>query len=133
MTKEELLEQAFEAQKNAYAPYSNFHVGAAVLTADDHVVLGANVENASYPAGACAEATALNAAYSLGYRKDDIKMIAITSHGDTPARPCGKCRQIIRELAGKQVPIILSNRNETVETTIEVLLPDSFGPEDLLK
>ena len=133
MTKEELLEQAFEAQKNAYAPYSNFHVGAAVLTADDHVVLGANVENASYPAGACAEATALNAAYSLGYRKDDIKMIAITSHGDTPARPCGICRQIIRELAGKQVPIILSNRNETVETTIEVLLPDSFGPEDLLK
>ena len=131
MLYKELLESAFKAMNNAYAPYSNYHVGSAVLCNDGKVFLGANVENASFGATNCGERTALFAAYANGYRKDDIQAIAIVTNGKKLAAPCGICRQVISELLNKNTPIILSNKLETKETNIEELLPFMFGQEDL--
>ena len=131
MIYKELLESAFKAMENAYAPYSNYHVGSAILCNDGNVFLGANVENASFGATNCGERTALFAAYANGYRKDDIQAIAIVTDGKKLAAPCGICRQVISELLNKNTPIILSNRLETKETNIEELLPFMFGQEDL--
>ena len=98
MTREELIEEAFKAMENSYAPYSNFHVGAAVLTKDGKVFWGANIENASFGATNCGERSAIFAAYSNGYRKDTIEALAIVSDGDRIAAPCGICRQVLSEL-----------------------------------
>ncbi len=131
MDKEELIQEAFQAMKNSYSPYSNFPVGAAVLTKDGRVFYGANIENASYPAGNCAERSALFAAYSSGIRKDDIEALAIVSQGKRLASPCGICRQTLYELLNPDTPIYLANRNEERMVTPSELLPDAFGPEDL--
>lgn len=132
MNKEELLKHAFTAMNNAYAPYSNYHVGACVLTHDNHTFLGANIENASFGATNCGERSALFAAYSNGYRKADIAAIAIVSDGHRIGAPCGICRQVLSELVDASCPIYLSNGKETVETTIEELLPMRFTKEDVL-
>lgn len=129
--KDKVLDLAFEAMGNAYAPYSNYHVGSCVLCKDGTTFLGANVENASYGATNCGERSAIFAAYSHGYRKEDIEMIAIVSDGNTLAAPCGVCRQVLNELLDKDTPIILSNKKEYKETTISELLPMSFSGEDL--
>ncbi|RRC91720.1 cytidine deaminase [Erysipelotrichaceae bacterium OH741_COT-311] len=129
--KDKVLDLAFEAMGNAYAPYSNYHVGSCVLCKDGTTFLGANVENASYGATNCGERSAIFAAYSHGYRKKDIEMIAIVSDGNTLAAPCGVCRQVLNELLDKDTPIILSNKKEYKETTISELLPMSFSGEDL--
>lgn len=131
MTKEELIQEAFKALQNSYSPYSHYPVGAAVLTKDGEITYGANIENASYPAGTCAENTALVAAYSKGYRKQDIEALAIVTNGTTIARPCGVCRQVLSELLEPGTPIYLANGTETAEETIAKLLPRSFGTEDL--
>lgn len=128
-----LLDKAFEAMNNAYAPYSKYHVGAAVLCKDDNIVIGANIENASYGATNCGERSAIFHAYSLGYRKDDIKAIAIVTDGKILAGPCGICRQVLSELLNHDTPIILSNKLETQITNIGKLLPFSFGSKDLVK
>lgn len=132
MNKEELLKHAFEAMKNAYAPYSDYHVGSCVLTKDNQTFLGANIENASFGATNCGERSAVFAAYSNGYRKADIAAIAIVSDGHRIAAPCGICRQVLSELLEADCPIILSNGEETVETTIDQLLPMRFTKEDVL-
>lgn len=133
MTKEELIAEAFQAIKNSYAPYSKYHVGAAVLTTDGKVFWGANIENASFGATNCAERSAVFGAYSYGYRKDTIAALAIVSDGDRIAAPCGICRQVFAELLKKDTPIYLSNGKEQKDTCMEELLPMSFTEEDVIR
>ena len=131
MSNEELINEAFKAMKNAYAPYSKYHVGACVLCKDGKTFYGANIENASYGATNCGERSAVFAAYSCGYRKEDIEAIAIVTDGERLGTPCGICRQVLSELLKQDTPILLSNRKETRITNINELLPDQFGAEDL--
>lgn len=131
MKQEELIQEAFKAMDNAYAPYSNYHVGACVLTKDGHTFWGANIENASYGATNCGERSAIFAAYSHGYRKHDIEALAIVTDGKILAGPCGICRQVLSELLESDTPIILSNGNLTEVKTIDDLLPMRFTSEDL--
>lgn len=131
MEKEELIREAFKALQNSYSPYSHYPVGAAVCASDGTVIYGANIENASYPAGICGKRNAVFAAYARGYRKDDITALAIVSRGHTVAAPCGVCRQVLAELLNRNTPIYLSNGTETIETNMAELLPMPFGPEDL--
>jgi len=128
---QDLLERAFKAMENAYAPYSNYHVGACVVTKDNKYFIGANIENASYGLTNCAERNAIFQAYSNGYRKNDIQAIAIVSDGKTLATPCGACRQVLVELLERDTPIILSNHKIEKITDIQELLPMSFTDEDL--
>lgn len=124
----ELIKKALEAQKMAYVPYSKFHVGAALITEDDQVFTGCNIEIASYSPTICAERTAIFKAISEGHKK--IKSIAIVGDADF-TYPCGVCRQVIREF-GKNASIIIANSEEEYrEYKLEELLPNSFGPEDL--
>lgn len=127
----ELLEKAFKAMENAYAPYSKYRVGSCVKTKDNKYFIGANVENASYGLTNCAERNAIFQAYSSGYRKEDIVAIAIVCEGNTLAAPCGACRQVLVELLNKDTPIVLSNKKLEKVTTIEELLPMSFTSDDL--
>ncbi len=129
---QELLDVAFDAMKHAYAPYSRYHVGACVKTKDGKLIPGVNIENASYGLTNCAERSAVFAAYSLGYRKEDIEAIAIVSDGEKLAAPCGACRQVLVELLLQNTPIILSNGRESKLTNIAELLPMSFTSEDVL-
>lgn len=133
MTHQELVQEAFKAMKNAYAPYSNYHVGACVLCKDGKYFYGANIENASYGATNCAERSAIFAAYSNGYRKIDIEAIAIVSDGDRLGAPCGICRQVLSELLEGETPIILSNGKEEKTTNINELLPMQFTMEDVIR
>lgn len=131
MKYQHVLDEAFEAMKNAYAPYSNYHVGSCVLCKDGRTFKGANIENAAYGAANCGERSAIFGAYSYGYRKDDIEAIAIVTDGGRIGAPCGICRQVLAELLNQDTPILLSNGIETMEKTIRELLPMQFGPEDL--
>lgn len=131
MEYQDILEKAFEARDNAYAPYSNYHVGACVKTKDGKYFLGANIENVAYGPTVCGERNAILAAYSNGYRKKDIESIAIVTMGERVGSPCGTCRQVLSELISKETPIILSNKKEVKVMTIDDLLPYSFSPEDL--
>ncbi len=131
MEYQELLKEAFAAMDNAYAPYSNYHVGACVLCTDGVTFKGANIENASYGATNCAERTAVFSAYANGYRKEDIAAIAIVSDGKRIGTPCGICRQVLSELLLPSTPVILSNGKDKMITNITELLPYSFGQEDL--
>ena len=133
MNYDKLVKEAFEAMNNAYAPYSNYHVGACVLCSDGKTFKGANIENASFGATNCAERSAIFSAYSNGYRKDTIVAIAIVSDGDRLAAPCGICRQVLNELIDKDTPIILSNGKDYKETNIDELLPMSFDEGDVIR
>ena len=133
LKREELVKKAFEGMANAYAPYSKYHVGAAVELKDGTVFIGANVENASYGATNCAERSAVFAAYSNGYRKDDIVALSIVSDGDRLCGPCGICRQVLSELIGNDVPIYLSNGTENKDTNMGELLPMQFTEEDVIR
>jgi cytidine deaminase len=114
-----LLAEADAAAAHAYAPYSQFHVGAAVRTRDGRVLTGVNVENAAYPLGICAERSVIAAAVGAGYGPGDLEAIAIT------ASPCGGCRQWIAEF---RIPSVTYRRGdgEPFATTPEALLPDTF-------
>lgn len=128
MNNEDLIDRALEAKKKAYVPYSEFHVGAAVLMDDGSVYTGCNIENASYTPSICAERTAIFKAVSEG--KTHIKKIAVVGDAD-PTYPCGVCRQVIREF-GKNSKIIIANSKDDYKVCdLEELLPHSFGPEDL--
>lgn len=128
MEKKELIRKALEAQRLAYVPYSNFHVGAAIITEDDSIYTGCNIEIASYSPTLCAERTAIFKAVSEGHKK--IKMVAVVGDAN-PTFPCGVCRQVIREF-GKDATIIIANSvDDYKEYTLDELLPHSFGPEDL--
>ncbi len=132
-----LIEAALGALPDAYAPYSRFSVAAATLWASGKIYTGTNVENASYPAGSCAERTAMNYAASKGERK--LVAIAIAGGPDGAVKdycpPCGVCRQVMREFADpKECVVLLAKSPEDYkEFTLEQLLPESFGPEDLNK
>ncbi len=132
MNKEELIEKAKEARKLSYSPYSHFAVGAALLTHDGEVYLGANIENSSYPLSMCAERNALYHAMMEGKTIDDFAALAIVADTDRPCSPCGACRQVISELYPADAPIYLSNLlGDIYETNIEDLLPFAFNSEDL--
>jgi cytidine deaminase len=132
MKYKDILDKANMAMENAYAPYSNYHVGACVKCNDGSYFLGANVENASYGATNCGERNAIFAAYSNGYRKNDIVELAIVTDGGRIGAPCGICRQVLSELINQDTPIVLSNGKETIVKTIAELLPMQFGSEDLI-
>jgi cytidine deaminase len=122
-----LLDAAFEARNRAYAPYSKFLVGAALLTEDGTILHGCNVENASYGATNCAERTAIFSAVAAGHRK--FRAIAIVGDLDTPITPCGICRQVLSEF-GHDIVVIGSNlKRDTMVTTIAALLPGAFDFE----
>ena len=131
MNRQELIDHAFQAMKNSYAPYSQFHVGAAVACRDGKVFYGANIENASYGATNCAERSAMFSAYSNGVRKEDIEAIAIVADGETIATPCGICRQVMAELLDMDTPVYMSNGKEDLDLTVKDLLPYAFTQEDL--
>lgn len=133
---EDLITCALDVLDNSYAPYSQFHVAAAVLTDTGKVYTGVNVENASYPAGICAECNAVGKAVSCGERK--IRSIAIVgkdSKGNSSGyvSPCGICRQVLREFSDpKDLKVIMAKSvDDYKEMTLEELLPVSFGPESL--
>ncbi len=138
-----LMAAARSASAKAYAPYSNFHVGAALLLADGSVVTGANVENASYGLSLCAETVAIAKILSDGGRGGVIAVAVIGgapgADGEAtpraePVTPCGRCRQVLNEIAqlGGTDPVVLCiGANEVVETTLGALLPRAFGPASL--
>jgi cytidine deaminase len=129
MSDIELIQLAIEARELAYVPYSKFKVGSAVLTKEGKVFKGCNIESASYTPTICAERTALAKAVSEGYR--EIDTIAVVGSFEKISYPCGVCRQFIREF-GKEIRIIVAISIEDYKIyTIEDLLPESFGPEDL--
>ena len=131
----ELAERALENLDRAYVPYSHFHVSAALLAEDGRVFTGVNVENASYPAGICAERTAFVKAVSEGAK--EFSAIAICGgedgHVTDYCPPCGICRQVMREFCNpKEMTVLLAKTPEDYrEMKLEDLLPLSFGPEDL--
>jgi homotetrameric cytidine deaminase len=126
----ELLALAREAAGRAYAPYSNFPVGAAVRTADGRRYAGANVENAAYPQGQCAEASALGAMVAGGGGR--VVEVVVAAPSEEECSPCGGCRQRLREFADQDVPIHLADLERVRRTTsVAELLPLSFGPEAL--
>ena len=132
----ELIQSALDARKKAYAPYSGYMVGAAVLTADLRIYTGCNIENASYTPAICAERTAICKAVSEGARK--LLAVAVTGspkgEGLTQyAYPCGVCRQVMREFSNpeKLVVIVAKSQTEYRVHTLAQLLPESFGPENL--
>lgn len=137
MDKKTLISKAFEARKMAYAPYSNFKVGAALLTKNGKIYTGCNIENASYGATNCAERTAFFKAVSEGERDFEAIVIAgdIAAHDDVQsfAFPCGVCRQIMSEFCeAKDFLIIVAGPDgETKEFKLEELMPMGFGAKNL--
>ena len=130
MNIEQLIQDAKMAREKAYVPYSNFGVGAALLTTDGKVYQGCNIENAAYSMCNCAERTALFKAYSEGDR--DFQMLAVVADTDRPCSPCGACRQVISELCPRDMKVVLTNlKGDIQEITVEELLPVAFTPEDL--
>ncbi len=131
MNYEKLIESAIEARTKAYAPYSNFKVGAAILTEDDKIFSGCNIENASFGATNCAERTAIFKAVSEGY--NTIKAVAVIGDPTTYTYPCGICRQVITEFAeNDEIEIILiKNKNDYIIKTLKEILPGSFTKRDL--
>lgn len=126
----ELLAAARAVQSNAHVPYSNYRVGAALRTRSGATFSGANVENAAYPEGLCAEASAIAAMATAGERLIDV--IVTICDGDTLGTPCGGCRQKIREFADADTVIHAAGpRGIGATYTMAELLPDSFGPEHL--
>lgn len=127
-----LLDYALAARSLAYAPYSKFKVGAAILLKNDKVITGCNVENASYGMSMCAERCALFKMISEGYTKDDVISMVVIGDTEDPISPCGACRQVMDELLNKDTKIILANiKRETKEFSVKDLLPYSFTSKDL--
>lgn len=129
-TKAQLIQAASDARQWAYAPYSNYLVGAALLTASGRVYDGVNVESAAYPTTMCAERVAVYKAVSEGER-NFIAMAVVTANGGSP---CGSCRQVLAEFGLDTLVIMADDKGKIVrEMTVEELLPGAFRPTDLLK
>jgi cytidine deaminase len=127
---EALIKAAAAARDNAYAPYSRFKVGAAIRAADGRIFVGANVENASFPAGLCAEAAALAAMIAAGARR--VAELAIVAESAVPVPPCGLCRQRLAEFAGPEAEIHLCTTAGLRQTVpLGELLPLAFGAAHL--
>ena len=130
MDNQELIQLAIDAKEKSYSPYSNFRVGAALLTKDGRVFQGANIENAAYGATICAERTAAFAAKLEGI--DEFSAIAVTSDSKDYIPPCGACRQVLLELCGEELDVIITNGNGEVKSfKLKELLPFSFGDKNL--
>ncbi|MBQ8908748.1 MAG: cytidine deaminase [Clostridia bacterium] len=129
MTNQELIKKALEARQNSYSPYSNYKVGAALLTEEGKVYLGTNVENCGYSPSNCAERSAFFSAISNGDSK--FTKLAVVGSSEGIAYPCGICRQVIVELA-PNIEIICAKDENTYEVlTIKDLLPHAFTPDDV--
>ena len=124
-----LVAAAREIRSRAYAPYSGFHVGAALL-AGGRVFAAVNVENASYPLSVCAERNAATMAVANG--ETVFEAIAVVTDAETPTSPCGGCRQVLNEF-GPSIPVVSESADGSVRAvwTVDELLPDAFGPHDL--
>lgn len=130
INKDLLISEAKKAREKAYVPYSNFKVGAAILTEEGKFIHGCNIENASYSMTNCAERTAFFKAISDGITK--FKAIAIIAATEGPCSPCGACRQVMVEFCSPSMPVILTNlKGDLLETTVSELLPGAFLPEDV--
>ncbi len=126
--RDELVERARQARQHAYAPYSHYAVGAALLGASGKIYIGVNVENAAYPTSMCAERTAVFKAISEGERAFQA-IAVVTENGGTP---CGSCRQVLSEF-GLDIQVLLADGQGrlTLVTNVGALLPDAFGPANL--
>jgi cytidine deaminase len=125
--REALVARAIEARERAYAPYSHYRVGAALLGKSGRIYTGGNVENAVYPLTTCAERVAVVKAVSEGERE----FVALAVATENAGSPCGSCRQVLREF-GEDIIVLIADAEGTYrETTVADLLPDSFGAEDL--
>jgi cytidine deaminase len=126
-----LLRAATRVRKKAYAPYSGYPVGAAVL-AGGRIYAACNVENSAYPLSACAERNAVAMAVAGGARRVDA--VAIVGGRDRPAAPCGGCRQVLAEFCAPDAPVVYASADgQSVTTHVSALLPSAFGPVDLLR
>ncbi|EOA88742.1 hypothetical protein ACJQWK_06177 [Exserohilum turcicum] len=135
-----LGEQCFEARERAYCPYSLFRVGASLLLTTStpsapsatHTITGANIENASYPVGTCAERVAMGTAVMAGHRLGAFKAVGVTTDIVDYCSPCGMCRQFLREFLALETPIFMFNKEgKWIVRTMGELLPLSFGPDVL--
>ena len=129
MDPETVMEAARAAASRAYAPYSNFHVGAAILTERGTIHAGSNVENASYGLSICAERTAAAAMASADPDDREIDLVAVFSPEASPCFPCGACRQVLREFGCKEV--VVDDGHGLKRYPFDLVLPNSFGPEVL--
>ena len=125
---DELVAEAREMWDRAYAPYSSFRVGAAVL-AGGKVFGGANIENASYPLSVCAERNAVAAAVLAGERS--IEAVAVVAGDEEPTPPCGGCRQVLNEFGPEMLVVCESTSGRRAEWTLSAILPQAFGPSNL--
>jgi cytidine deaminase len=119
------------AATRAYAPYSKFHVGAAVLTSSGEIHAGCNVENASYGLCNCAERTAIFSAVAAGERKPDLRCVVVYTPTAKATAPCGACRQVIHEFGPDALIISVCDSKDRIETSLARLLPRAFGPKNL--
>ena len=124
-----LRARALSAMEHAYAPYSNFRVGAALLGSDGSIVDGCNVENASYPAGMCAERAAVGAAVARGVQTFDA--IVVATEAEEPTPPCGICRQVLEEFSPHLVVVSVTRSGREARWTLDELLPKAFTPQSL--
>ena len=133
MNDDALIAAAREAAANSYSPYSNFAVGAALRFADGSVVTGTNIENASYGLALCAETVAVGKAMADGVR-GGLEAVAVTGPGAEPITPCGRCRQVLNELAqlgGTDPEILCVGPDSVTRVRLSTLLPHAFGPASL--
>ncbi len=133
MTDDDLIAAARDAAAKSYSPYSGFPVGAALRFADGSVVTGTNIENASYGLALCAETVAVSKAMADGVR-GGLVVVAVTGPGDEPITPCGRCRQVLNELAqlgGTDPDILCVGPREIRRLLLSELLPHAFGPASL--
>lgn len=125
----QLRDRAASAMERAYAPYSNFRVGAALLASDGSVVEGCNVENASFPAGSCAERVAVGTAIARGLR--DFVALAVVTEATEPTPPCGVCRQVLMEFAPELPVLSATLSGAEARWSVSELLPHAFTPTSL--
>jgi cytidine deaminase len=134
MNYQKLIDEARAARELAYSPYSKFQVGAALECKDGRIFRGCNIENASYGLCNCAERTAFFSAMAHGYRPGDFAALAVIGATEGPIAPCGACRQVILELGGNDLPVVLTNlKGDVFQTTAAAQLPHAFGSWDLKK
>lgn len=134
MTDDDLIAAARAAARNSYSPYSRFAVGAALRFADDSVVTGTNIENASYGLALCAETIAVGKAMADGVR-GGLLTVAVTGPAAEPITPCGRCRQVLNELAqlgGTDPEVLCVGADEVRRVRLSELLPHAFGPASLV-